>query len=143
MAGAERERTVPAQPRVNVTYKIDLSGGQQRLKEAILYVAQKGQQMTFFGRIKLNKIMWRADFRSFFIRHQPVTGRGYQKLDFGPALIEMAPVMNELMRAGLLVEEARAHGERIEYRPVANAAPVLRFFSPEDFEFLDESLRHY
>ena len=125
-------------PSVNVTYKVDLSGGQRRLMEAILYVAQKGQPMWFFGRIKLNKILWRADFRSFYERHQPVTGRAYQKLAFGPAVIEMIPVMQDLLRAGLVVEEKRIHGDKPEYRPVAKADPVLRYFSPEDIEYLDD-----
>ena len=129
--------------RVNVTYRIDLSGGQRRLKEAILYVAKQGRPMKFFGRIKLNKIIWRADFRSFYERHQPVTGRTYQKLKWGPALIEMMPVMQDLFREDLLVEEPEQHGGKTEYRPVAKADPVLRLFSPEDIEFLDESLRHY
>jgi len=134
---------VAAQPRVHVTYEIDLSGGQRRLKEAILYVAQKGQQMAFFGRVKLNKILWRADFKSFYERRQPVTGRAYQKLAFGPALLEMWPVMNDLLREDLLIEEPRAQGEMTEHRPIAKAEPVLRCFSPEDIEYLDESLRHY
>jgi hypothetical protein len=135
---------VAALPHVHVTYKVDLSGGQRRLKEAILYVAEKGQPMTFFGRIKLNKILWRADFKSFYERGQPVTGRTYQKLEWGPALVEMWPVMNDLLREDLLVEEEHTiPGDRIEHRPVAKAEPVLRLFSPEDIEFLDESLRHY
>lgn len=129
--------------KVNVRYRIDLSGGQRRLKEAILYVAQKGNPMKFFGRVKLNKILWRADFRSFYDRHQPVTGRSYQKLEWGPALIEMMPVMQDLLREDLLTEEQRIHGGKPEYRPVAKAEPVLKFFSPEDIEYLDESLRHY
>lgn len=132
-----------AQPQIKVTYRVDLSGGQRRLKEAILYVAQKGQGMGFFGRIKLNKILWRADFRSFYERGQPVTGRPYQKLEWGPALTEMVLVMHDLLREDLLTEETQVHGERTEYRPVAKVDPVLKFFSPEDLEFLDESLRHY
>jgi hypothetical protein len=132
-----------ARPSVNVTYKVDLSGGQRRLKEAILYVAQKGQPMTFFGRTKLHKILWRADFRSFYERRQPITGRMYQKLEFGPALIEMLPVMQELLKTAALIEEPRLHGENTEYRPVPQVEPVLKFFSPEDLEYLGESLRHY
>lgn len=128
---------------VNLTYRVDLSGGQRRLKEAILYVAQKGQEMKFFGRIKLNKILWRADFRSFYERHQPVTGRAYQKLEWGPALIEMLPVLQELLRDGALVQEPRAHAGNTEYRPIPKAEPNLRFFSPDDLDYLDESLRHY
>ena len=127
----------------NVTYRVELSGGQRRLKEAILYVAQKSQPMKFFGRVKLNKIIWRADFRSFYERRQPVTGRAYQKLQWGPALTEMMPIMNDLLREGLLIEEPQSRGGKKEFRPVAKADPVLRLFSAEDLEFLDESLHHY
>ena len=135
--------TVVDQRHFDVTYRIELSGGQRRLKEAILYVAQKGQPMEFLGRVKLNKIIWRADFRSFYARRQPVTGRAYQKLRWGPALMEMMPIMNDLLREGLLMEELQSRGGKKEHRPVAKADPVLRFFSAEDLEFLDESLQHY
>jgi len=128
---------------LNVTYRVDLSGGQRRLKEAILYVAQEAQPMRLFGRIKLNKILWRADFRAFYERHQPVTGRTYQRLPWGPALIEMLPVMQELLKEGALTEEAQVHAGNTEYRPVAKVEPVLKFFSPEDLEYLDESIHHY
>src|SRR5712672_2931435 len=128
---------------LNVTCRVDLSGGQRRLKEAILYVAEKGQAMRFFGRIKLNKILWRADFRAFYERRQPVTGRTYQRLPWGPALIEMLPVMQELLREGALTEEARVLSGNTEYRPIARAEPVLKFFSPDDLGYLDESISHY
>ena len=137
------EVQVVAPRHVNVTYRVDLSGGQRRLKEAILYVAKHGQPMKFFGRIKLNKIIWRADFRSFYERQQPVTGRTYQKLKWGPALLEMMPVMQELCREDLLTEEPETHSGKTEYRPVAKADPILRLFSPDDIEYLNESLRHY
>jgi hypothetical protein len=45
--------------------------------------------------------------------------------------------------ANLLEEKAHKYGNATEYRPIAKADPVLKFFSPEDLEFLDESLRHY
>lgn len=126
-----------------LTYRVDLSGGQRRLKEAILYVAKEGRQMQFFGRIKLNKILWRSDFRSFYERGQPVTGRTYQKLEWGPALVEMVPVMSDLLREGLVVEESQSFGDATEFRPVPRAEPVLKMFSGEDIEYLNESLRHY
>jgi antitoxin SocA-like protein len=137
------ERLAANDLNINVTYRVDLSGGERRLKEAILYVADKAKPMTFFGRVKLNKIIWRADFRSFYGRHQPVTGRSYQKLEWGSALIEMVPVMQGLLREGILVEEPRIHAGTKEFRPVARAEPVLKFFSREDIEYLDESIHHY
>ncbi len=137
------DRTVSDVLNANLTYQVNLSGGQRRLKEAILCVAHKSQPMRFFGRIKLNKILWRADFRSFYERHQPVTGRTYQRLPWGPALIEMLPVMQDLLREGALTQEARVDAGNTEYRPVAKVEPALKLFSPEDLEYLDESVHHY
>ena len=55
----------------------------------------------------------------------------------------MVPIMHDLLREGLLTEQPQTHGETTEYRPVPLAEPVLKFFSPEDIEYLGESLRHY
>lgn len=126
-----------------VTYKVELSGGQNRLKEAILYVCQKASDMRYFGAIKLNKILWRSDFRSYAERGIPVTGRQYQRLEMGPAPVEMPPVVNEMLRAGLVQIVRRKVGQHDEKRHVAMVAPVLRAFSAEDLEYLDESITHY
>lgn len=126
-----------------VDYKIELSGGQNRLKEAILYVCRKSADMEYFGAIKLNKILWRADFRSFADRQIPVTGRQYQRLAMGPAPVEMPPVVNDLLRSGAIVIERRSMGRHVEKRHVAKADPVLRAFSPEDLDYVDEAIAHY
>lgn len=128
---------------LNATYKINLSGGQQRLKEAILYVADKGQAMTYFGAVKLNKILWRADFRAFYDRGQPVTGRQYQRLPLGPAPVEMPPIIREMLRDGLLEIALRNQGGKPEHRHVPKVLPVLKFFSADDLAYLDESVEHY
>lgn len=127
----------------NVTYKVELAGGQRRLREAILYVATKGSEMEFLGGIKLNKILWRGDFRSYFHRQQPVTGRQYQRLKLGPAPVEMRPVISGMLRDCILKIQKRKVFGHIEDRPIALDAPVMRFFSPDDIEYLDESIKHY
>ncbi|UVC08446.1 SocA family protein [Rhizobium sp. TH2] len=126
-----------------VDYRIELSGGQNRLKESILYVCQKASEMEFFGAIKLNKILWRADFKSFAERQVPVTGRQYQRLAMGPAPVEMPPVVNDLLRDGAIVIERRKVGRHEEKRHIAKVGPVLRMFSPEDLDYLDEAIEHY
>ncbi|MER9402708.1 Panacea domain-containing protein [Mesorhizobium caraganae] len=127
----------------NAVYKIELSGGQRRLKEAILYVCQKSADMERFGAIKLNKILWRADFRSYFERLTPVTGRQYQRIKLGPAPVEMAPVVNEMLRDHLLRIDPRQIGPHVEARHVALVDPVLNFFSPDDLKYWDEAISHY
>ncbi|WP_269584942.1 Panacea domain-containing protein [Roseibium sp. Sym1] len=124
-------------------YKFHLSGGQRRLKEAILYVCKACEDLDYFGAIKLNKILWRSDFQSFKDRMVPVTGRQYQRLKMGPAPVEMPPVINEMLRDGLLRIELREMGQFTEKRHIALEDPVMRYFSPEDLEYIDEAIEHY
>lgn len=127
----------------NAVYEVILQGERRRLKEAILYVCQKAEAMERFGAIKLNKILWRADFRSYFMREIPVTGRQYQRLKLGPAPVEMPIVVRDLLSQGLMRIDRIPLGDRFEHRHIALADPVLQFFSPHDLEYLDEAIAHY
>jgi hypothetical protein len=129
--------------RPKLTWKVHLPGGQKRLAEAVLYVSKACEQAPNFGLVKLNKIVWRADFESFAQRGQPITGRQYQRLRQGPAPVEMLPVLNELQAGGLLAIKPVSQGNYEERRPVALQDPVLTFFSPQDLVFLDRSIAAY
>ena len=129
--------------RQKLTWKVHLPGGQRRLWEAILYVSKKCEDAPFFGLVKLNKIIWRADFESLAQRGQPVTGRQYQRLKQGPAPVEMLPVLNELQANGLLLLKKVPQGNYEEQRPIALEDPVLNLFSPQDIECLDRSILSY
>ena len=126
-----------------LTYKVHLSGGQNRLREAALYVMQKCADAESFGLTKLNKILWRADFSAFAERGVPVTGRQYQKLKHGPAPVEMLPILNELQATGLAVIGKGGDEPFAEQRPSALADASLRYFSEDDLSYLDEAVRFY
>jgi hypothetical protein len=129
--------------RPKLTWKVHLQGGQRRLREAVLYVSKQCATAHLFGLVKLNKILWRADFESFAQRGQPVTGRLYQRLPQGPAPVEMLPVLNELVADGLLRIERSMVGEHEQHRPIALTDPVMAFFSPSDTSFLDRAIAAY
>lgn len=132
-----------------LTYQVGLAGAQARLKELVLYVCAECASAHRFGLIKLNKIIWRSDFRAFAERGVPVTGRSYQKLEFGPAPVEMPPVLGELQRDGLLRIERKEFGldqtgkPIVEKRPIAGVAANLRWFSEDDISFVQEAIRYY
>lgn len=129
--------------RPKLTWMVDLPGGQKRLREAILYVSSACKDAPYFGLVKLNKIIWRADFESFAERGQPVTGRQYQRLKRGPAPVEMLPLLNELQASGLLTIKKVPQGDFVERRPIALVEPVLTMFSKQDLEYLDRSVGAY
>ena len=127
-----------------VTVRVPMPGGQNRLRQMILYVAQECADARFFGAIKLNKIIWKADFDSFAGRHVPVTGREYLKQQFGPALREMRPVQRDMERDGLIAFSHKDFGDNIiEQRTIALVEPDMRIFTHEDLKFVRASIRHY
>jgi hypothetical protein len=110
----------------------------------ILYVASKCERAEYFGAIKLNKIIWKADFDSFAARKVPVTGREYRRQRFGPALWEMLPIHREMLHEGAIRVETRKFSEEIvEHRTIALDQPNLRLFTSDDLAFVDASIRHY
>ena len=127
-----------------LTYKVNLAGGQERLAEAILYVSEKCENAQRFGLIKLNKIIWRADFTAFAVRKVPVTGRAYQKLEFGPAPVEMRPLLREMERdKAIEIDSKQLAPDVVEQRIFAMVPANRRYFSPSDFEFLDNAIEYY
>lgn len=129
-------------PRLTVT--VPLSGGQDRLKQLILYIAERCAAAPYFGSVKLNKILWKADFDSFAERGVPVTGRAYQRLELGPAPKEMKPLHREMVMDELITVETRRFGDEIEeHRTVALVPPNLSRFSEEDIRFVNRAIAYY
>lgn len=128
----------------NVTVRVSLPGGQNRLRQMILHVASRCREAQFFGAVKLNKIIWKADFDSFAARRVPVTGREYLKQKFGPALREMVPVQRDMLASRQIEFVHRDFGDGfVEERTVALVEPDLSLFSEDDLGFVEGSLRHY
>jgi hypothetical protein len=132
-----------------LTARIKLPGGQDRLRAMILYIAQRCATAERFGAIKLNKILWKADFDAFAARGIPVTGREYQRLPLGPAPREMPRVYNEMLRDGLIRIDTVDFGQNeegedvIEHRTIALAEPNLARFDKDDLRFVDAAIKYY
>lgn len=124
--------------------QIDMPGGQERAREAILYVAWSCRNAPRFGQTKLHKILWRADFMSFATRGIPVTGRRYQRLPQGPCLHEMLPLQSHLGKSGKIrfVQVDLGNGFT-EERIVTERHPDLHYLADRDLNFIDESVFHY
>jgi hypothetical protein len=136
-----------ARPRL--TASLPLFGGQDRLRQLILYVSLRCEKAERFGRIKLNKIIWRADFEAYAQRKLPVTGRMYQKLEYGPAAKEILPLLTEMQKIGQIeyIEtdfgEDRSGEPIIEQRPIAKIPPNLAYFTRADLAFVEDSIDYY
>lgn len=120
--------------------------GEARLRELILYVASRCQNDPKFGAIKLNKILWWADFAAYGQRGRPITGVEYMRLPQGPVPRRLVPVREAMQADGDLgVAVVQTYGGYEQKRPVALRRANLDLFSAGDIAIVDhviDALRH-
>jgi Antitoxin SocA-like, Panacea domain len=130
--------------RRRLTYRVESPGGQLRLREMILYVSDHCANARRFGKVKLNKIIWKSDFDAFAARHVPVTGRPYQRLRWGPAAVEMPPLYGEMLQEGLIhIDRIDLGDGYIEHRTIPDVQPELKLFSQDDLSYVDTAIEYY
>lgn len=112
-----------------------------KLKEAIVYISQLSETDPKFGAVKLNKILYYADFRAFLELGRPITDASYQHLEEGPAPRELLPARDELLSEGAITIEDRPVFTLIQERTVSQReADLTVFASPKDVEILRDAV---
>jgi hypothetical protein len=135
-------RVVTAAPKM--TERVELPGGQDRLRSLVIYVSAKCEQAERFGLVKLNKILWKADFESYADRGRPVTGRPYQRLPEGPAPREMPRILSDLNRDQIIWFDFTDFGDGIiEQRPRTTTRFNPGDLTPADMRYVDAAIEHY
>ena len=117
----------------------------EKFKELIVYVAAKAQDDPAFGAIKLNKILYYADFAAYRQLGAPITGAAYFKLREGPAPRQLLAARDELVDEGRLRIEERRHFAYLQKRlaPSPGCAPDPEFLRPEEQELVDEVIEFF
>ncbi len=122
-----------------VTYEFPEMHPDERLRELILYIAEKCASDPEFSATLLNKILFYADFLSFAQRGKPVTGAAYQALDYGPAPKRLVPVRDMMIDAGELeIKEIPKFTYSRQQYVALRRADLDRLFRPTDIALVDE-----
>ena len=116
---------------------LDREEANQRLQELLIYIAQKCQDYTHFGAIKLNKTLYFADFINFRKTGRSITGSQYMKLPNGPVPQQMKFVLEDLRAKGHLVRQEREHFGNLQHRYIPLREPNLELFSATDIALVD------
>lgn len=125
-----------------LTFTQKLRGGAvNRLTEAIVYVCSVCETDPAFGKTRLNKILFEADFFSFAARGVSITGARYQRLEKGPAPKAMPHRLRDLCETGELHIREVDYLGGVQGKPIALRRPNLDAFSGEDIAILDRVIR--
>ncbi len=104
----------------------------EKLRELILLIAEWCQSDPKFGAIKLNKLLFHADFSAFLTYGQPITGQEYFKLPQGPAPRRLKAITEGMIKKGEFAWQEISYFGRIQKKPIAlRAADVSKFTGPE------------
>jgi hypothetical protein len=119
---------------------MDGNRNRYRLRQLILYIADRMRDAPFFGETKLNKVLYRSEFSAFRELGNLLTNFHYMKNERGPTLRAYLPIMSEMREEGLLTWELRQHGPWEERRPVPGVAWEREAYEPEEWALVDAEI---
>ena len=126
---------------VKLNYGKDGPAEQRRLGELILYIARKCAADTFFGSVKLNKILWRADFDSYLELGKPITGVSYVRRAHGPTPRKLVDVRDFLIRTKRAeIKSVQLGDGRRQDRVISRSDPDMTLFTEEQIRLVDRDI---
>lgn len=112
---------------------------EDRLKELVLYVSNKSSADASFGQVKLNKLLFFADFWAYGAFGKPITGATYEKQRFGPVPRQVKKVQKDLEASEEAVIIKRRHFYP-QHTTVARREANMSLFEPHEIQLIDEIL---
>jgi hypothetical protein len=112
-----------------------------RLRELILHIARQSEGDEAFGAVKLNKLLFSADFAAYIKFGKSITGQDYQAQELGPVPRRLKPVLERMVEEGEVATRVDDfHGFR-QRRTFALREPNLSQFSPDEIALVDHIIK--
>lgn len=121
----------------NLTFGSDNEESRNRLRELILFVAERSLDDPTFGAVKLNKILFYADFISFARFGEAITGTPYKRLPLGPVPTAARAVRAEMEAEEEIFVAMEGYSPNPQHRVVARREADLSRFKARDIALVD------
>jgi hypothetical protein len=114
-----------------------------KFKELVVYLCAAAEQAgdEGFGMVKLNKLLFRADFEAYRLLGHAITGETYEKQEFGPVARDLPIVLDELAAAGRLRWQSIPRGPHTRKVPTMVddlfAVADMSAFPPDERELIE------
>ena len=115
----------------------------EKLRQLVLYVASRSQDDPRFGRVKLNKLIYYADFANFRRTGRSITGSAYIRMPFGPCAEDFHKLEEEMSQRDELKIQRHQYYGHIQERPIALVVPDLSRFSGEEIAVVEEVISEH
>jgi len=116
-----------------------------KFKEMVLYFSVRSSELEDegFGLVKLNMLLYRADFEAYRTLGHPITGETYERQEYGPIARDLPIVLDELGASGRLCWEhipAGPHTRNVP-RAMEGGGPDRTHFSEDELQVMERALK--
>jgi antitoxin SocA-like protein len=112
----------------------------KKLEELVLYIAMRMHGNETFGRTKLNKLLFYADFGAYARLGRPITGAVYRKQRYGPCSKDFLTVKGRLEARERAKERTLRSGPYAQERLIALDDPDMSLFGGPEVALVEEVL---
>lgn len=103
-----------------------------KFKELVLLFAERSSQDEGFGMVKLNKLLWRADFEAYRIHGRPITGETYERQEFGPVARHLPIALDQLAAKGYIFWRRAGSEPYVRSVPTPLESADTSLFTPQE-----------
>jgi hypothetical protein len=108
-----------------------------KFRELVLHICRRSEGDRPFGAVKLNKLLFYADFLAYRQLGNAITWQPYQRLENGPAPKRLVPILKKMeLNHDLATGEVSYYGFK-QKRAVALREPDLSRFTGEEIAVVD------
>ena len=125
-----------------IGYISSMEFDREKFKTLVLYVIWRTSAYPTFGAIKLNKVLWFSDARTFEAFGKSVSGETYIRRKFGPVPRHVDEVIDELRREQLIEVWSEPYYEFEVKRYSTHRPPDTTVFTPDELGFIDWWIKH-
>lgn len=125
---------------------LEMTFNRGKFKELVVYLCAASDQVgdEGFGMVKLNKLLYRADFEAYRLLGHAITGETYEKQEFGPVARDLPIVLDELAAAGRLRWQSIPRGPHERKVPTMtedpDAAADMSLFPADERQVIADTL---
>ena len=125
------------------TYEFPEMSSRERLRELILYIAEKLKDDPNFGRTKLAKIIYFSDMESFRMHRQPVSGTAWIRMQYGPLPRDFLQILDELKSEGRIAESEREYFDYTQKRIQVLSGTTADMFGEIELGVVDSVIQKF
>lgn len=110
-----------------------------KILELVLYIADQSVDDPGFGMVKLNKILFNADFTYWGQHRRSISGADYQHEKNGPVVRQMKPLLTEHEMKDFIIKVVKK-GPYAQKRLITLRLADLSGFTAEEISYVDQSI---